>query len=117
MVSSTLSPTVEMSTCQPLTAQSLGVPFGAVEETPMTPLRAAGYMTGFPLSPSLPAEATTEMFLSSAYWMAAALTSEKPTPESDRLMTSAPWSAAQRTPRAMAADGHPVSLQTRTGMT
>src|SRR6476619_1412318 len=106
-----------MSTCQPLTPQSLGVPSGAVEETPMTPLSAAGYMTGLPFCPSLPADAMTEMFLSRAYCTAAAVTSEYPAPLRDMLMTSAPWSAAHRMPRAMDVEGHPVSLQTRTGMT
>ena len=31
-------------------------------------------------------------------------------------MTSAPWSVAQRMPRAVADDGQPLSLHTRTGM-
>jgi hypothetical protein len=42
----------------------------------MTPLSAAGYMTALVPLPSLPAEATTEMFLSRAYWTAVAVTSE-----------------------------------------
>jgi hypothetical protein len=74
--STTLSPTVETSTCQPCCAHGAGAASGVVAETATTPSRAAGYSTALPVCPSLPAEATTEMPLSRAYRTAVAVTSE-----------------------------------------
>ncbi len=89
--------------------------FSSNAPTAMASGYAPGYTAAFPLAPLFPAAATTTEPLRSAYCIAIWMPGDAPPPRL-RLMTRAPWSAAQTIPAATFDDTPlPFASSTRTG--